>query len=63
MASVGADDRNDCGPDGHDFEVEQLLVDGFALRMVHACTRCGAFAYEPSRSDEDAHGFGGLAGT
>lgn len=51
VSGVGMDDRDDCGPDGHDFVVEQLLVDVFRLRMVHACSRCGAISYEASRSD------------
>ena len=35
----------------HEFGVEEVHVDGFRLRMVHTCTRCGAVAYEASRSD------------
>lgn len=36
----------------HDFSVEEVHVEGFRLRMVHTCRRCGAVAYEASRSDE-----------
>jgi hypothetical protein len=47
---MGVDDRDDCGPDGHDFSIAQLHVDGLRLRRVSACA-CGAISYEPSPAD------------
>ena len=51
---MGADDRDDCGPDGHTFAVTQLDVADFRLRRVLACCRCGAVSYEPSVLDYSA---------
>ena len=41
---MGADDRDDCTPQGHTYAVVQLDVAGYRLRQVWACA-CGATVY------------------